>query len=166
MNKTRRNLIRAGAILILLLIAGAMFYIGRGHTVYLDNKSMEFEGQTYAAPYKVTVYVNGEQVAKLYDNERGKSICIGPKFTMELEITQTKGGSEETRTIALRLPQKLDGIILNLPALLAGLPEEAYMSEFIIVPSEVEPELEPGTEDDDIIPDAIDLLPEDMPEAG
>ncbi len=164
MNKTRRNLIRAAAVLLLLLIAGSMFYIGRGHTVYLDNKTMEFEGQTYATPYKVTVYVNGEQVAKLYDNERGKSICIGPKFTMELEITQTKGGSEETRTIALRLPQKLDGIILNLPALLAGLPEEAYMSEFIIVPSEVEPEPEPSAEEDGLIPDEV-VLPEDMPEA-
>lgn len=163
MNKTRRNLIRAGAIVLLLLIAGAMFYIGRGHTVYMDNKSMEYEGQTYATPYKITVFVNGEQVAKLYDNERGKSICIGPKFTMELEITQTKGGSEETRTISLRLPQKLDGIILNLPALLAGLPEQAYMSEFIIVPSEVEPEPEPSAGEEDLVPDEI-VMPEDMPE--
>ena len=163
MNKTRRNLIRAGAIVLLLLIAGAMFFIGRGHTVYMDNKSMEYEGQTYATPYKITVFVNGEQVAKLYDNERGKSICIGPKFTMELEITQTKGGSEETRTISLRLPQKLDGIILNLPALLAGLPEQAYMSEFIIVPSEVEPEPEPSAGEEDLVPDEI-VMPEDMPE--
>ena len=45
--------------------------IGRGHTVYIDNKSMEYNGQSYKSPYKVVVFVDGEQVAKLRDKERG-----------------------------------------------------------------------------------------------
>lgn len=163
MNKTRRLLFRAGAILILLLIAGAMFIIGRGHTVYLDNKAIEYNGQTYTGPYKVVVFVDGEQVAKLYDKERGKAICIGQKFTMTLEITETKGGDEKTTSITLRLPHNMDGIILNLPALLAGLPEEAYLSEFIIVPSETEPEPEPDVGDGELVPEDF-VLPEELPE--
>lgn len=145
MSATRKLLFRAGAIAILLLIAGTMFIIGRGHTVYLDNKAIEYNGQTYAAPYKVVAFVKGEQIAKLYDKERGMATCIGPKFTMSLEITQDKGGDEQTTTITLRLPQNMDGIIINLPALLAGLPEEAYQSQFIVAP------VEPAPEDDEIV---------------
>lgn len=146
MNKKRRFLFRAGTILLLLLIAGLMFIIGRGHTIYFDNKSIEYEGQTYASPYKVVVTVDGEQAAKLYDKERGKSICIGQKFTMHLEITETKGGSEETRTISLDLPYNMDGIVINLPALLAGLPQEVFLTEFISAPVEIVDE-EPVTDE-------------------
>ena len=139
MNKKRRFLFRAGTILLLLLIAGLMFIIGRGHTIYFDNKSIEYEGQTYASPYKVVVTVDGEQAAKLYDKERGKSI-------MSLEITETKGGSEETRTISLDLPYNMDGIVINLPALLAGLPQEVFLTEFISAPVEIVDE-EPVTDE-------------------
>ena len=153
MNAKRKILYRAGAIVLLLLIAGAMFIVGRGHTVYLDNKAIEFGGQTYTSPYKVVVNVDGEQAAKLYDKERGKAICIGQKFTMSLEVTKDKGGNEETTSITLQLPYNMDGIIINLPAILAGLPEEAYLSEFIAAPSEPEAE-------EEIITDEF-ALPED-----
>jgi cytochrome c biogenesis protein ResB len=131
-------LFRAGAILLLLIIAGIMMIIGRGHTVYIDNKSLEYNGQTYTTPYKVVVTVDGEQVAKLRDKERGMATCIGQKFTMDLEITQEKGGSEETQTVTVKLPYNMDGIAFNLPAYLAGLPEEVYLSEFKIETPESE----------------------------
>ena len=142
MNAKRRILYRLGAVVLLLLIAGAMFIVGRGHTVYLDNKSLEYKGRTYASPYKVVVYVNGEQAAKLYDTERGATTCIGQKLTMSLEITKEKGGSEETATITINLPHNMDGIIINMPTLLADLPQEAYLSEFISAsPEPVEEEI-------------------------
>ena len=68
---------------------------------------------------------------------------------MSLEITQEKGGEPETRVIQLDLPYGMDGIIVNLPALLAGLPEEAWMSEFIPAPEPEEPDEEvPGEGDE------------------
>ncbi len=158
MNAKRIFLFRAGAIALLLLIAVAMFIVGRGHTVYLDNKAIEYNGQTYTSPYKAVVFVDGEQVAKLYDKERGMATCIGQKFTMSLELTATKGGDEETIPITVRLPHNMDGIIINLPALLAGLPEEAYLSEFVIVPVESE------AADEEIITDDFSL-PEDIVDA-
>ncbi len=152
MNATRKLLFRAGTVAILLLIAAAMFIIGRGHTVYLDNKSIEYNGQTYTTPYKVVAFVKGEQVAKLYDKERGMATCIGPNFTMTLEITPEKGGDEEITTITLRLPQNMDGIVINLPALLAGLPEEAYQSQFIVAPVELAPEDEEIVTEEFVLP--------------
>lgn len=138
MNKKRMLLFRLGTVLLLLLIAGFMMVIGRGHTVYLDNKSMEFNGQTYETPYKIVVFVDGKQVAKLRDDERGMATNIGQKFDMTLEITKEKGGSEETINVSVKLPYSMDGIAINLPAYLAGLPEEAYLSEFVIEVKETE----------------------------
>ena len=63
MKKKRTILFRVGAVLLLLIIAGFMMLIGRGHTVYIDNKSFDYIGQTYTTPYKVVVFVDGEQVA-------------------------------------------------------------------------------------------------------
>ncbi|MBQ5340825.1 MAG: hypothetical protein J6W57_02310 [Oscillospiraceae bacterium] len=146
MNKTRRLLFQIGTVLILLAIAACMMDVVRGHTVYFDNKKLEYEGETYDPPYKVTVYVGGEQVAKLNAKERGMATTIGQNFEMELKIMEVKGGDETLETYQFKLPRKLDGIVVNLPGFLAGLPEEAWMSEFVpIVSSSAEEEEEvPG----------------------
>ena len=62
MNKTRRLLFRLGTLLILLAIAACMMVVGRGHTVYLDNKTLEYNGQSYPALYKIEIEKDGEKV--------------------------------------------------------------------------------------------------------
>ena len=131
MKNKRQFLFRLGAIVLLLAIAAVMMVVGRGHSIYLDNKALEYEGVTYEAPYKVVVFVGGEQVAKLYDNERGAAVNIGQNFEMTLEITLEKGGEEVTTTHQLKLPYDMDGVVINLPGYLADLPQEAYISEFV-----------------------------------
>ena len=150
-NKTsnRRLIFQLAAVVVLIVIAYAMTIVGRGHTVYLDNKKLEYDGKTYDTPYKVVVFVDGEQVAKLYDRERGSATCIGQKFTVTLEITEKKGGSETTETYKLTLPHSIDSVIINLPAYMASLPEEVYLEEFIPAPSaDLDDEEVPDTEDD------------------
>ena len=148
MNKTRRLLFQVGTLLILIAIAAWMMVIGRGHTVYFDNKKLEYEGTTYEAPYKITVYVGGEQAAKLNAKERGMATTIGQNFEMELKIMEVKGGDETQETYQIKLPRNLDGIVVNLPGFLAGLPEEAWMSEFVpmVTQETVEEEVPAGDE--------------------
>ena len=131
MSKKRALLFRLGAVLLLLVIAACMMVIGRGHTVYLDNKTLEYEGSTYKAPYKITVFVRGEQVAKLYAKERGSATNIGQNYAMTLKVMQEKGGDEVEYSFQMKLPYKLDGVVVNLPGLLANLPQEAIQSEFV-----------------------------------
>ena len=45
--KARRLIIRIAAVLVLVVIGVIMSIIGRGHTIYLDNKTLEYDGQTY-----------------------------------------------------------------------------------------------------------------------
>lgn len=148
-NKTRSWIIRAAFLLVLVLIAVVMLRIGRGHTVYFDNRALDHQGTTTAAPYKITVTVNGEQISKLYEKERCSVTNIGDKLELTLEVMQQKGGSETTETYQMTLPHNIDGIIINLPAYMAGLPEEAYLEEFIPAPpTEEDDEEAPNTEDD------------------
>ena len=73
MKAKRRLLFQILAVVLLVAIGYTMTIIGRGHTIYLDSKTLEYDGQTYKPAYKTVVYVDGQQVAKLYDKERWRS---------------------------------------------------------------------------------------------
>ena len=151
MNKGRKWAFRIGALAIVLAVAAAMFVVGRGHTVYFDNKSIEYEGKTIEAPYRIVVSVDGEQVAKLKEKERGMADTMGQKFSMVVKIMEEKDGEEKTSAVTMNLPYSMDGIILNIPAMMAGLPEEAYLTEFIQTPVEEPEEEEPAEGEDDMM---------------
>ena len=148
-SKMRSLLFRLGTVLILVGICAWMMIVGRGHTVYLDNKKLEYEGETYEPPYKITVIVKDEQVAKLNKKDRGMATTIGQNFRMTLRIMKEKKGEETEETYDIKLPYDLDGIVVNLPGLMAGLPEDAWMSEFVSLATTVEEETEevPGTDE-------------------
>ncbi len=139
--KTRRILMRILAVAVVIGIAACMFVIGRGHTVYFDNKTLEVNGQTYKPFYKVEVFVNDERVARLSEEDRGMFSTMGQDFQMVLHITPTKDGKKVGSAVSMKLPYNMDGIIINLPALLNGAPEEEYLEEFIPAPA-VEDETE------------------------
>jgi hypothetical protein len=135
--KNKRQLIfRIAALAIVLVIAAAMFVVGRGHTIYFDNKTLEYNGQEYKAYHKVKVIVDGKEVAKLSERDRGMADIMGQTLTMTLEITDEKDAAPHSHKVSMGVPYNMDGIIINIPALMAGQPEEAYMSEFVIVAPE------------------------------
>ena len=140
-NRSLRPLLfRLAAAGTLVLIAAVTLVIGRGHVVYLDNYPLEYDGKQYACPYKIA-FSSGEQSGKLYAKERGETICIGQTLRLDLEITETKGGEETGRTLTVKLPYGMDSLTVNLPGLLAGLSEDAIITEFVkSVPAEEDAE--------------------------
>lgn len=149
---TKRLVVRLVAVLAILALAVGMFIIGRGHTVYFDNKEIEYNGKTYGTKYSVEVLVKGEKVAKLKDGDRGMANTMGQNFSMELLVKEEKEGNAQKMKVGLPLPYNMDGIIINLPALMAGLPSDAYMSEFIPVPSDEE------LQDEEVVTDEMEGL--------
>lgn len=131
MKKVRSLIAKIIALAAVIALAAAMFIIGRGHTVYFDNKTLEADGTTYKAPYMIQVFVNDESVAKLKEGDRGMVATMGQDFRMVLHITPEKDGKKVGSAVTLKIPYGMDGIILNLPALLGGASEEVYQSEFI-----------------------------------
>ena len=137
----RKIIFRIAAIALIIAVAVCMFIIGRGHTVYFDNKELTGpDGTVYKPWYNIEVLVNGERVARLSAGDRGMVQTMGQKFAFEVKLTKEKDGKRQGGTISMKLPYNMDGIIYNLPAMLAGAPEEVYMEEFIPAPVEEETE--------------------------
>ena len=149
MNK-RRWLFRIGMILLLVAVAACMMIIGRGHTVYFDNKTIEVNGQELKAYQRTDIYVNGERVARLAKRERGMATNIGQTFTFEADITENKGDEPVHHKETIKLPYGMDGIVLSLPAYFAGLPESDWRSEFV-------PQATTETEPEEVITDEFDM---------
>ena len=150
MNNKRKWIIRGCALLVILAIAALMFLVGRGHTVYIDNKTLEFNGQTAEAYQRVEVWVGGERLSKLGKRERTMSTVIGSNFEMKLINTVNKGDEPTEEIVMISLPYGWDGIVVNVPGYLAGLPQEAWMTEFIAEPEPVTAEDEEITTEDEI----------------
>ena len=68
------------------------------------------------------------------------AVIMGQSFEMEVKVTQKKGGKRAQGSMTMTVPQDLDGIIINLPAILGGAGKDVYMEEFI--PAVVEEESE------------------------
>ena len=148
----KRSLIfKIGTLAVILGIAACMFVIGRGHTVYFDAKSIEYNGETLEPGYRTAIFVNGERVARLSAGDRGMATWIGQNFKCTIEVTPEKGADAKPYEVTVKLPYNLDGIVLNVPALLAGAPEEVYLSEFVSLATES------SSADEEIITDEFAL---------
>ena len=156
MKNKRKLLFRIAAIVIVLAIAGTMFVIGRGHTIYFDNREAAYNGQTVQPFYQVKVVVGDEKPSKLSKGDRGMAQVMGQSFSMMVEITDNEGEAAHAHKVSMSVPYNLDGILINIPALMAGLPQDAYMSEFVIK------EPEPTAEDEEIVTDELDNIGGDL----
>ena len=126
-------------VVVILGIAACMFIIGRGHTVYFDAKAIEYNGETLTPGYRTAIFVNGERVARLSDGDRGMATWIGQNFKCTVEVTPEKGAEAVSHELTVKLPYNMDGIVLNMPTLLAGAPESVYLSEFVSMAVESSP---------------------------
>ena len=75
---------------------------------------------------------------------------IGRNFEMKLINTVNKGDEPPEEIVKISLPYGWDGIVVNVPGYLAGLPQEAWMTEFISEPEPVTAEDEEITTEDEI----------------
>ena len=150
-NKSFNTKIIVTAIVSILLGAAfvlALILFGMNVQRNFDNKTAESGGTEYSAFQRVEVYVNGERAAKLSKRDRGMATWIGQHFKMELEVTANKGDEPKVIPVSIRLPYSLDGIVVNLPELVAGLPQEVWQSEFVPMVTVEDVDEEVITEDD------------------
>lgn len=142
----RRVLFTSGLIAILVAISVFCLIFGRGHTVYLDNKSIE--GTDYSSYASVDIYYKGEKIVNLQKAERGSITLTGQKLDVEFVVMKKKTSSEEDIKTTITLPYDMDGIVINIPAYLEGADEATYMSEFVsAVPEEDVDEEVPVTDE-------------------
>ncbi len=113
----------------LIIIAGLcalgvwLFFIGREHQIYLDNKAF---GE-FVALEQVNVSINGGEAAELMARDRDVRKAVGLSFTLKAEVFDEKGEIVNTLTRTIE-PKCSKDIMINLPALVGG-------SEGFILPS-------------------------------
>ena len=113
----------------LIVVAGLvalgfwLFYIGREHRVFLDNKARD----DYSPLEQVNVSINGGEPAELMPRDRDMRKVVGPEFELKAEILDDKGEITNTITRKIVIGCSKD-IMISLPVLAGG-------SENFIVPS-------------------------------
>ncbi|MBQ0071074.1 MAG: hypothetical protein KBS81_04350 [Spirochaetales bacterium] len=135
MKKTKMNRtfwFRMATILLLLIIAGVMMIIGRGHTLYFANMTIEYNGVEYKAFQEVCINMKNTEEQYLYARERGMGNIMGQTAIVSFDIIPRKGSmASESHTEKFTVPYNMDGVVINLPAYFAGLPQEVWMTEFV-----------------------------------
>ena len=112
-------------VLVAALIALGiwLFYIGREHQIFLDNKTFG----DFKALEQVNVSINNGETVELMPRERDMKKVVGPKFEIKAEVFDDKGEISNTITKIINLCFSKD-IMINLPAFAGG-------AENFIVPS-------------------------------
>ncbi|MBQ9565078.1 MAG: hypothetical protein IJU98_05770 [Synergistaceae bacterium] len=130
--KTFMRILERTLVLALLIALGTwLFYIGREHQVFLDNKSIERDGKNFRALEQVNVSVNGGTPVELLARDRDVAVTVGPKFSLRVEILDSMGGDVE-RVVELSLEPGFDkDLMVSLPLL------AALRADFILPPPAV-----------------------------
>ena len=100
-----------------------LFYIGREHQIFLDNKAVN----DVKPLEQVNVSINGGEAAELMPRDRDVRKAVGPEFELKAEIFDDKGEIVNTITRKIIIGCSKD-IMISLPILAAG-------SEDFVMPS-------------------------------
>lgn len=103
-------------VLAALIALGVwLFYIGREHQIFLDNKTLG----DFKALEQVNVSINGGEISELMTRERDVKKVVGPEFEVKAEIFNEDG--EIINRIAKKIKINFSkDIMINLPAFAAG----------------------------------------------
>ena len=92
-----------------------LFYVGREHQIFLDNKAVN----DYKPLEQVNVSINGGEAAELMARDRGMKKAVGPEFELKAEILDEKGEVVNTITRTVKIGCSKD-IMISLPMLAGG----------------------------------------------
>lgn len=84
----KRLVIRLILFSLLIVLAFLLYYFGKEHEIFLDNKTVDINGKTYEAVKYSRVTVNGDEKGsiELSAEDRDLVKVSGPKHTIKVEI--------------------------------------------------------------------------------
>ena len=146
---SRRNLFQLGLVIFLLLLAVLMFFVGKMHTVLLDNKTIEADGLTYTAFSVVEVEVDKKGLLELAARDRDMVEVMGQSH--KISVIYTDKNFEEHKIVKkFKVPLGDDMILISIPALVGGADQAIWLQKFIAPTATVAPQAEPVELIDDL----------------
>lgn len=119
--------IRLAAIIIVLLIAIWMFFIGKQHTILLDNKTVD----NFKALSEVEVSVDKLEKLYLLPRDRDQAIVTGQTHKVYVKYTDASWNEIEiVRKIKLPLGESM--MLFSIPVFVADpdAPQDTYLTPF------------------------------------
>lgn len=129
----KRIIIRSCAIIAIILLAFLMYFIGREHTVLVDNKTVTLDnGTEIKALQVVEVQVDKQESMELAARDRDKYTVTSQSHKITVSYTDSDW-NEKSFTVKFKVPSKLDMVIISIPTLVAD-PEadsSVWMREYV-----------------------------------
>ena len=149
----RRHLFQLAAIVFMLLLAVLMFFIGRQHTILLDNKTLEVEGKSYLAFSIVEVAVDRLERLELAARDRDKADVLGQNHVLSVWYTD-KAFEEHELKVKFSIPVGQDMVLISLPALVGGAAQSVWLQPYT-PPTAVAPPMA----EEPVIADDLGVIP-------
>ncbi len=134
-----RFFVRLACIVLIIVLAIFLYFYGKQRTVYIDNWTTEIDGTSYRAEDWAIAQIDDLGGEELYPRMRIGVPLRGRTHT--ITITYDDKSYNEIEIPATEFRLEYDNSLISVPALVAGLPIEKCISEFIITPAP-EPEAE------------------------
>lgn len=121
-----------------LMLAVIFFYVGKGHTVFVDNYTVTVDGQELKAIESVSVSVDGHENEEMGKAERVQFSVAGPNHRVTVEVLS---GGDSGKKVEKRfsVPLSWDAVVLSVPAIVADRPTQSFTLKYTPPPREEAP---------------------------
>lgn len=114
----RQFWVRCAAIVVVLLFGMLMFFIGKQHTILLDNKTVTVNGQEIRALQLVEVQVNKLESLELAARDRDKVDVTRQSHKITITYTDSNW-NEISFTRKFKVPLMEEMVIISIPTLVS-----------------------------------------------
>jgi hypothetical protein len=123
--------IRAVAIILVILLGVLMFFIGKQHTILLDNKTVG----SFKALSEVEVQVDKQDKLFLAPRDRDQAVVTAQGHKVTIKYTDASW-NEVTITKKLHLPVGESMMLLSIPTLVSDpdAPQDVWLTHFEVAP--------------------------------
>ena len=130
---TSRSLIQRTCVVLGLIVLGVyLFYIGKGHTLFLDTNAVTIDGKELRSYESAAISVNGEKLrSPMRRAERVRVTVMGPTHTIVIVDDADADNAAKKVEKTFRLPTFMDRAVVSVPAILGDAPQEYWITPFI-----------------------------------
>jgi len=126
----RKLFIRAAAIVLIILFGVLMAFIGRQHTILLDNKNIEINGTELKALSLVEIQVDDEPSMELAKRDRDLVLVQGQRHTVIVTYAD-ENWNEFVLEKKFKIPFGQDMFLFSIPAFINDIDDvDSYIQPF------------------------------------
>jgi hypothetical protein len=138
----RRFAARAAIVAALVVLAFAMYNIGKEYNVLLDNKTVSIDGVEYPMLETVSLTLDGVKKNDVKADARAAHKMVGKSHKIKIDVLRGDKSVEKTVERTVKFSMNMRAWMISLPAL-AGGAKNIYVPSPVTAPPASTPPAEP-----------------------